>query len=173
MAEKDPRNNFGDSTAPHYFTPLKQPSPEAKRRGWMKRLKNRELMQFILEKEYLGNLEFRARCADYFQVPPEDITNEAMLMFMQIERGIHKQDTNAFDKVMERAYGKAQAPADIAAAVEAAKKKGPPEPITGMRFKKPVETPPDDQEKTNDQQADSGTEGKDTGASDTGISNGV
>lgn len=89
------------------FTADNQPDPEAKRRGLMKRMTGRKLIQAILEQEFIGEQpDFRKRVADYFKLDVEDVTNEMMLLFCQIIKAAEKADTQAFEAIMSRAYGK-------------------------------------------------------------------
>lgn len=91
---------------PFHFKKGENGDAEAKRKGWMKRMRGRNLLKVILEQKYVGNDAIRQQASDYFGCDPDDITNEAMMYFMQVLKAINKQDTGAFETVMNRAHGK-------------------------------------------------------------------
>lgn len=83
-----------------------QPHSAGRVKGWMKRRKGKELVRLILEQDYQANEEIRAEAARLFGVEPEEITNEAMMIFCQVHNAIVTKDTAAFANLMDRAYGK-------------------------------------------------------------------
>lgn len=90
------------------FGVQKQPSPEAKRAGWLKKKKGQELAKAILELSFKGmkDSQLKKAASEYFGVNQKDLTVEMMLIFRQAEKAIQKADTNAFVAVMDRAHGK-------------------------------------------------------------------
>jgi hypothetical protein len=83
------------------------PSPAAKSAGWAKRRTGIELAKAIL------NLTFndvpikpflKQRVAEFYGIPAEDVTVEAVLHFKQIERATNG-DTYAYQAFMNRALG--------------------------------------------------------------------
>lgn len=85
-----------------------QPSPEAKRQGWLNKKRGIELAKAILSltMEGKGSDELKRSAAEYFNLPLEEITVEALLILKQAEKAIKKADTQAFNSIMDRAYGK-------------------------------------------------------------------
>lgn len=90
------------------FDQIGQPSPEEKRKGWLKKKRGNELAKAILSlaMEGKGNDELKRSAAEYFDLPLEEITVEALLILKQAEKAIKKADTQAFNSIMDRAYGK-------------------------------------------------------------------
>lgn len=90
------------------FTKDSQPSPEAKKAGWAKRLKGQELAKAVLELAFKGasKSELKKEAALYYNVSESEITVEMMLLFRQAEKAIDKSDTYAFNSIMDRAFGK-------------------------------------------------------------------
>jgi hypothetical protein len=89
------------------FTSKRQPTKEQLKAGWAKKRKAAELVKAIFELQFKGlkNSELKKMAAEYFGVNEEDITIEMMLIFRQTEKAIQKADTQAFNAVMNRAYG--------------------------------------------------------------------
>lgn len=93
---------------PKPFTKENQPPPEAKKEGWAKKKRGQELAKAVLELAFkgMGNSELKNKAAEYFGVTPDQITVEMMMLFRQAELAIQKADTQAFNAVMDRAFGK-------------------------------------------------------------------
>lgn len=92
-----------------------QPSPEAKKAGWAKKLKGQELAKAVLELAFkgTGKGEIKKAAAEYYGITEDEITVEMMLLFRQAEKAIDKSDTYAFNSVMDRAFGKPKEKAEI------------------------------------------------------------
>lgn len=90
------------------FGILKQPTPEQKKAGWAKKKRGQELAKAILDMAFKGqdNSQLKKQAAAYFGVKEKNITVEMMLLFRQAEKAIQKADTNAFNAVMDRTFGK-------------------------------------------------------------------
>jgi hypothetical protein len=89
------------------FTKKRQPSPEAKKEGWAKRKRGTELVRLILEMKFIGAKDhpLRQAVADFFGVKENDITNEQILHFRQIQKAVLEGDTTAYKAIIERGYG--------------------------------------------------------------------
>lgn len=85
-----------------------QPTAEAKRLGWLKKKRGPELAKAILDLAFKGdkNPKLKKDAARYFGLPEDEINNEMMLLFKQAQKAIESSDTQAFNAVMDRAYGK-------------------------------------------------------------------
>lgn len=107
-ARKPGRNGTILPDPPNPFTSENQPSPEAKRAGWLKKKRGPELAKAILDLAFKGqkNQKLKKAAATYFGLPETEITNEMMLLFKQAEKAIQYADTQAFNAFMDRAYGK-------------------------------------------------------------------
>ena len=90
------------------FTTENQPSPEAKSNGWLKKKRAQELVKAMLELNFSGskNAALKKEAADYFGIDAKEITIEMMLLFKQTKKAIDDSDTQAFNAVMDRAFGK-------------------------------------------------------------------
>jgi len=115
----DPRKDiviYGESTR---FGKQHQPSPEAKRKGWLKKNRNRKLAQLILSKAFRGKVlnskgeivdtKFKSVLKEFFGLDEDemaDMTNEAAIMFRMVGQAVTEGDTAAAAHLLERAYGK-------------------------------------------------------------------
>lgn len=93
---------------PHPFSAENQPSPEAKKAGWLKKKRAQDLAKAMLELTITGkkNDKLKKEAAEYFGIDPSEITVEVMLLFKQAQKAIEKSDTQAFNAFMDRAFGK-------------------------------------------------------------------
>lgn len=92
-----------------------QPSNEAKKAGWDKRKKGKMMIQAFLELPFKGAKDkalIKDMC-EYFGFDAENITNEVMLVMRQIEKAIKKNDTVAFQAIMDRVYGRPKQTTEI------------------------------------------------------------
>jgi hypothetical protein len=90
------------------FTTENQPTPEAKKAGWLKKKRAQELVKAVLELGFQGkkNKSLRKEAAEYFTIDENEITFELMLLFKQTKKAIDDSDTPAFNALMDRGYGK-------------------------------------------------------------------
>ena len=99
------------------FTSESQPSGEQKSRGWWKKKKGRFLMQALLNLDFNGTQidpetqqkqenQIKKQASAYFNIPEAFITNEMIMNMKQMAKAINTGDTQAFNSVMDRAYGK-------------------------------------------------------------------
>lgn len=90
------------------FSAENQPSPDAKKAGWAKKLRGQELAKAVLELAFKGkaNAETKKEAAEYYGIDTSEITVEMMLLFRQAEKAIDSSDTQAFNSIMDRAFGK-------------------------------------------------------------------
>jgi hypothetical protein len=95
----DPKNPFSKEY---------QPSSEAKKKGWAKKKTAQELAKAVLELSFKGMKDsgLKKTAAEYFGIPEKVLTVEMMLLFRQAEKAIQKADTQAFNAIMDRAFGK-------------------------------------------------------------------
>jgi hypothetical protein len=89
------------------FSKQYQPSGQAKAAGKLAKKRGHELAQAVLQVAFKGmkNSELKKMAAEYFGVDESEITVETMLLFRQAEKAIQKADTNAFNAIMNRAFG--------------------------------------------------------------------
>lgn len=89
------------------YTKDNQPTLEQKQAGWKRKKAGRALAQAVLALAFKGQTdsELRKQAAEYFNIPEDRITVEAMMLFRQAEKAIQKGDTAAFRAIMERAHG--------------------------------------------------------------------
>ncbi len=100
-------DNFGEKRMLTVFTAERQPETEARKKGWLKRKKAKDLVKEIMSLDFVGaNPEFRENMARYFGVEPEELSVEGALVMAQLAPAINKGDTAAFNSIMDRAYGK-------------------------------------------------------------------
>jgi hypothetical protein len=94
--------------APKPFSKKYQPTPEAKKAGWAKKKRGYELVRAVLELSFKGmkGSEIKQKASEYFGVPQKNLTVEMLLHFRQAEKAIQKADTQAYNAVMDRAFGK-------------------------------------------------------------------
>ncbi len=103
------------------FSSENQPTAEAKARGWDKRRKGRNLFRLLLQLpadgsmmvvdpktgQEIDQLELtKKRASLYFNVPTKEITVEMLSYMIQVVKSIKDGDTNAFNTIMDNAYGK-------------------------------------------------------------------
>lgn len=91
-----------------HFSSESQPSSEAKKAGWARKLKGQELARAVLELAFKGNVDndLRKEAAEYYNIEPSEINVEMMLLFRQAQKAIQQSDTSAFSAIMDRAFGK-------------------------------------------------------------------
>jgi hypothetical protein len=125
-----PWENWGKTQRWGYGQP--QPSPEAKKAGWAKKKRNRELAQLVLGMKFVGSVhlldpktgepikddngnyilvpsEFKEKLGRYHGLSAEQIENldiETAMMLRMVGQAIEKGDNAAAQIVLERAYGK-------------------------------------------------------------------
>lgn len=99
--------NFKGKANTKPFTEKNQPPGEVKSLGWKRKQFGQELARNLLRLDFAGNDDgkTKAAAARYFNLNPDDMTVELLMLFKQIERAIDKSDTQAFRAFMERAYG--------------------------------------------------------------------
>jgi hypothetical protein len=102
---------------PHLFSKDNQPSGEVKSAGWWKKKKGRQLLRHLLELDFDGEMldpktgkkvenTLKRDVAMYMKVPIESVTVEMVLFCKQIALAAQKNDTAAFNTVIDNAYGK-------------------------------------------------------------------
>lgn len=106
------RNNPGD------FGRQSQPSGAAKSLGWWKKRQGRKMIKALLQLKFEGDVPdpanpgklipnpIKRQAANYFGVPQELITVEMIMAMRQVGLAVQKGDTQAFDAVWNKAYGK-------------------------------------------------------------------
>jgi hypothetical protein len=90
------------------FTADNQPPADVKKGGWARKNLLKNLAKAMLEQDFVGaeGSQLKAAAAQYMGLPVEEITNELMMHFRQLEKAIQKADTGAYNAFMDRAYGK-------------------------------------------------------------------
>ncbi len=90
------------------FHVLGQPSPDAKKAGWERKRKTKELANAILDLEFVGakGSSLKKQAAQYLGIPESQVSVRMMMLFRQAEKAIQKGDTAAFNAYMDRADGK-------------------------------------------------------------------
>lgn len=99
------------------FTSTDQPTGAQKSLGWWKKKKGRELLRAMLDLPFDGAMDdpvtgqkvdnkIRKQVAQYMNLPEELVTVEMVLFVKQIALAAQKNDTGAFNTVIENAYGK-------------------------------------------------------------------
>jgi hypothetical protein len=89
-----------------------QPSSEAKKAGWLRKKRNKELAQYILGrswKENRMNKDMHAQMKEFFGLGDdelEELTYEAVIMMKQVAMAIKNGDNTAAQQLFERAFGK-------------------------------------------------------------------
>lgn len=103
-----PASGYVLPDTPTPFSKEYQPTPEAKRLGWLKKKRGPELAKAILDLAFHGmrDSELKKQAAQYYGIDQADVTVEMMLLFRQAEKAIQKADTQAFNAIMDRAFGK-------------------------------------------------------------------
>lgn len=119
----DPRKDvvvYGENSR---FSKDNQPSSDAKKAGWARKLRNRKLAQMLLNKSFVGRVavqtksgqwvledtKFRKVLKDFFGLDEremKDMSNEAAIMLRMIGQAISEGDVQAGSAILERAYGK-------------------------------------------------------------------
>jgi hypothetical protein len=90
------------------FTKDRQPSSEAKRKGWSKKKQLKDLLGIVTGAKFEGSAkDYRKLAANFFGIREEDVTVKMVMDFRQIEKAILKGDTGAYNAINDRAYGKA------------------------------------------------------------------
>lgn len=100
-----------------HFSSTNQPSPEAKSAGWWKKRKGKDVLKALLQLKFdgshldsLGQIiipnKIRQQASLYFGVPEAYITVEMIAAMKQLAMAIQTGDTNAFNAIWEKAYGK-------------------------------------------------------------------
>lgn len=114
----DPRKDIVVYGEKNRFSKDKQPSNDAKKAGWARKLRNRKLAQMLLNRKFVGKVmegnvivdsKFKKLVRNYFHLSDEemdDMSNEAALMMRMIGQAIENGDTQAAAAMLERAYGK-------------------------------------------------------------------
>lgn len=92
------------------YAPDKQPPPESKKAGWLKKKRGAELARALLAMSYIGRSEkFNKEMMEYFGFTSlDEITNEGAIYLKQIAMAIDSGDMQAASLVIDRAYGKAK-----------------------------------------------------------------
>jgi hypothetical protein len=102
----------GKQLGPYRFSSENQPSAEAKSRGHQKSFRSALLVRAVLEKKVItgkGSRKFakiRKQAAAWFQIEESEIDFEVLMIYVMVERAIELRDVQAFNAVMDRAYGK-------------------------------------------------------------------
>ncbi|MBL7961464.1 hypothetical protein JNL27_14615 [bacterium] len=103
-----PFKGIESSTNP--FSKDRQPSPEAKSAGWLKKRTLKELLAMELSGTDKSAALVRSFVSKYLGVKESEVGNEITLEIAmhlrQIEKAIAKGDTRAYEVLNERAYGK-------------------------------------------------------------------
>jgi hypothetical protein len=107
---REKRKDVGPGKPPKdkQFSSTRQPTPQAKSNGLLKKKTGVELARAILQLSFEGAKDspLKKAASDYFKISEQEITVEMMLMFRQAEKAVQKGDTRAFEAVMDRAFGK-------------------------------------------------------------------
>jgi CRISPR/Cas system CMR-associated protein Cmr5 small subunit len=99
------------------FTSENQPTGAQMSLGWWKKRKGKLMIQALLQMAFDGTSidpetqkkrdnEIKKQAAIYFNVPEIAITNEMIMTMKQIALAVQKNDTAAYNSVLDRAYGK-------------------------------------------------------------------
>lgn len=119
----DPKKDITIWSEKSRFSKDNQPSSEAKKAGWARKLRNRKLAQMLLNKTFVGRVavqtksgqwtledtKFRKVLKDFFGLNDEEMkemSNEAAIMLRMIGQAISEGDVQAGSAILERAYGK-------------------------------------------------------------------
>lgn len=107
-AKRAGRNGNVPPDTPKPFTAENQPSSDAKKEGWLRKKRAQELVKAMLELNFKGdkNTALKKEAAEYFGINAKEITVEMLLVYKQTKKAIEESDTQAFNAVMDRAYGK-------------------------------------------------------------------
>lgn len=82
-----------------------QPAPEAKSAGKQKKKLLKDVLNAALNPKG-EHAKMIAACAEYMEKDAGEITLADLMHFRQAQKAISKQDTFAYQAVMDRAYGK-------------------------------------------------------------------
>jgi hypothetical protein len=119
---REKRKDVGPGKPPKdkQFSSTRQPTPQAKSNGLLKKKTGVELARAILQLSFEGAKDspLKKAAADYFKISEQEITVEMMLMFRQAEKAVQKGDTRAFEAVMDRAFGKPKQETKINGAID-------------------------------------------------------
>lgn len=75
--------------------------------GWAKKKLLKELLNISTgNKIGSGSNDYRKLASDFFGIKEEDVTIRMVMDFRQIEKAILKGDTQAYNAIMDRSYGK-------------------------------------------------------------------
>lgn len=94
------------------FSKENQPSSEAKKAGWLKKKRNKELAQYLLNRAWRKRPkedQFTKEMFEYFDITEdeaEELTHEAVIMLKQIAMAQKNGDNTAASQMFERAFGK-------------------------------------------------------------------
>lgn len=94
------------------FGPDNQPSSEAKKKGWLKKKRNRELVQYLLSRPWKKsrmNKDLDESMKEFFNISDEEaeeLTYEAVMYLKQMAMAIKHGDNTAAAMLYERAFGK-------------------------------------------------------------------
>lgn len=74
----------------------------------MRKLSGKKLIDAMMEQTFNGapNSKLKALAAAYLGVPEEEISNDVMATFRQMEKAIQKADTYAYNSLQDRRFGK-------------------------------------------------------------------
>jgi hypothetical protein len=100
MARKD---NLKKGNKQHQFTSKNQPSKEAKKQGWRKKLVLKDIASQIVQGQAIDDLK---PLAIYLGIEESEIDVETLMHLSQMSKAIKEQDTRAYNAVMDRLKGK-------------------------------------------------------------------
>jgi hypothetical protein len=87
------------------FTKDNQPSNEAKKEGQQRKKLLKDVLNAALNPKG-EHAKMIAACAEYLEKDAGSVTLADLMHFRQAQKAISKQDTFAYQAVMDRAYGK-------------------------------------------------------------------
>lgn len=84
-----------------------QPDPKKVSEGLKRHFAIRDMLSIVTGQKFEGSTKvYRDLCAAYLGINAADVTIRMIMDFRQIEKGILKGDTRAYEAIMNRAYGK-------------------------------------------------------------------
>ena len=96
--------NLNKGNKQHAFTSNNQPTPKSKSRGHKKKLFLKDIAKQIVKGDAINDLK---PIAEYLGITENEIDVETLMHLSQISKAIKKEDTTAYNAVMDRLKGKA------------------------------------------------------------------
>lgn len=93
--------------SPKPFSKTNQPSNEAKKAGHTRRRLLKDILNITTGAKFEGSAkDYRFLTAKYLGIPENQVSIRMVMDFRQIEKAILKGDTQAYNALMDRGYGK-------------------------------------------------------------------